>query len=111
MVYMHQLVAARMGLNLDLEVDHVDGDQLNNRRENLRNATRSEQRMNAVGNSALGKNIYFDPVRDVFIVDIRGGGRRVTKYLKTLSEAKVVAKQLQKTLHGKFALSQRKKNA
>jgi hypothetical protein len=101
--YMHQLVAERMGLNLSLEIDHIDGDELNNQRDNLRNATRSEQLMNRIGTAKLGKNIYFDPKRNLFVVDVRGKGKRTTKYLKTLPDAQKVASRLRKELHGKFA--------
>lgn len=53
--YLHRVVAARMGLDLGpsdgrgrsrASVDHIDGDKLNNRRENLRLASRPEQMTN-----------------------------------------------------------------
>lgn len=42
-VLMHRLI---LGCADDLEVDHVDGDPLNNRRSNLRPATRGQNRQN-----------------------------------------------------------------
>lgn len=42
-VYMHRIV---LGIHGELEVDHIDGDTLNNRRVNLRVATVSQNRMN-----------------------------------------------------------------
>jgi hypothetical protein len=45
MVYMHQLILPSPGFDL-LTVDHKDLNGLNNQRENLRLATRSEQRAN-----------------------------------------------------------------
>lgn len=43
--YMHRVLAGEEGL----DVDHVDGDGLNNRRNNLRSATRSQNLQNRKG--------------------------------------------------------------
>lgn len=34
--YLHLMVAERMGLDLTREIEHIDGNPLNNRRDNLR---------------------------------------------------------------------------
>jgi len=46
-IYMHRVVAERMGLEITgLEIDHIDRMTLNNQRFNLRVATRSQNSMN-----------------------------------------------------------------
>ena len=46
-IYMHQLVAERYGLDVcEREIDHKDGNGLNNQRTNLRAATRSQNNAN-----------------------------------------------------------------
>ena len=53
--YIHRLIAERIGLNLTKrEIDHIDGDKLNNQRDNLRIATRSQ---NITGRSILKNNM------------------------------------------------------
>jgi len=45
-ILMHREIAERMGLDLSNDIDHINGDKLDNRRENLRSATRSQNKMN-----------------------------------------------------------------
>lgn len=59
-IYMHRIIA---GTPSDLEVDHRDGDGLNNRRANLRNDTaqqnRCNQRVNTANTSGV-KGVHYD---------------------------------------------------
>jgi hypothetical protein len=43
---LHKIIGARMGFSSILEVDHKDRNRLNNQRENLRSATRSQNGAN-----------------------------------------------------------------
>jgi len=53
-LYMHRLI---LGLSTDMEVDHINGDRLDNRRSNLRLVTRSEN-MHNVHNPRPNKTHY-----------------------------------------------------
>lgn len=50
-IFMHCLIATRMGLKITNQVDHVDRNKLNNKRNNLRLATNQQQK----GNESLRK--------------------------------------------------------
>lgn len=45
-VYMHRIIAERMGLDMSNEIDHKHRNKLNNRRHELRPATRQQQTRN-----------------------------------------------------------------
>lgn len=61
--YIHRIIATRIGLSTLMEVDHIDRNKLNSKRNNLRSATRSEQMINSgmqSNNTSGHKNISFD---------------------------------------------------
>jgi len=96
-VYMHRLIAQTPD---GLLTDHINGDPLDNRRENLRNCTASENQLNTrlrkIGKSGY-RGICFNEKAKTWIVQIRVGG------YKTKEEAVKVYNRLAKVAHGDFA--------
>jgi hypothetical protein len=58
------------------EVDHISGDKLDNRRTNLRFATRSMQAQNAHTPKGRYRNVYLDKRDGVYYGQIRIGKER-----------------------------------
>lgn len=74
-IYMHrQILAAEDGL----EVDHIDGDGLNNRRSNIRFATHQQnlQNQKARGGSSSFRGVAWDRHRAKWRASVRLGGVR-----------------------------------
>ena len=83
----HQLVALNFILNPDnkLEIDHINRNKKDNRVENLRWATRSENVLNTIRPSKLNhKYIYTTPYNNYVVVIKR---LNISKTFKTLEEA------------------------
>jgi hypothetical protein len=58
-IFLHRVVAERMGLKIDgLDVDHIDGDRMNNRRDNLRAATKAQNKHNQRRKKAAATSRY-----------------------------------------------------
>jgi hypothetical protein len=74
-IYMHRLI---LGVR---EVDHINGNGLDNRRCNLRPATRSQQMQNSrkrLDTSSLYKGVYWDKTYGIWRAQIRINGRAIS---------------------------------
>lgn len=104
-IYMHRQILGI--LNSKIESDHIDGDGLNNTRENLRTCTRQDNLRNRISNNSLSsfKGVEKQPCkknpwRAVIVVN------RKTIYLgafKTTKEAALAYNQAAPLYHGEFA--------
>jgi len=89
-------------------VDHINGDKLDNRAENLRDASKSENARNVgvSGRSSTGvKNVTYDAKRGKYHVKLRtDGGRQVfLGRFDTIDAAAKAATKGREMFHGEFA--------
>jgi hypothetical protein len=88
-------------------VDHIDGNPLNNRIENLRAATKLENNRNTTvrkDNKAGVKNVYWSKSASRWVVHIRVEGK--LKHIGLFDDielAELVAIEAREKFHGKFA--------
>jgi hypothetical protein len=91
---MHRLIAGRCGLDVDGgDVDHIDGDGLNNQRSNLRAASRSQNNVNSKrpkNNTSGFKGVYPRSWDGKPVAQIGVDGRRV--YLGTFDDPRDAAR-------------------
>ena len=102
-VYMHRVI---MDAPDGVTVDHINGDGLDNQRENLRFATQVQQNMNRpkYGGKSRYKGVYRRYDDRKWVAQISVGDK--TQYLgsfKTQEEAAHVYNQEAYRLHGEFA--------
>jgi hypothetical protein len=88
-------------------VDHIDGDGLNNRRENLRLATHSQNMQNrrkGCNNTSGYIGVWWDPTTNQWRAELRHAGNRWRRGgFKTALDAAVARDAAAKELHGEFA--------
>jgi hypothetical protein len=102
-VYMHRLLMNPPGA---LSVDHVNGDGLDNRRANLRLATRSEQARNSRKRKSRSrfKGITFHAASGLWMAQIQlPGNKKMARYAKTETEAAYLYNALASEHFGAFA--------
>lgn len=110
-IKMHRLILERMEdgkpLQEDEEVDHVDGNGLNNQRHNLRRATPSQNAMNRgirSDNTTGSKGVTWEQSSQKYRVRIAVNGRRFhVGRFDSLEEATRAYEEKARELHGKFA--------
>ena len=86
-------------------LDHVNRVKADNRMSNLRLATRSQNRMNAVGKSSTGfKGVYWNKSAGKFLVKLQVNGKQIYRGLFTTAEkAHKAYCAVAKHYHGEFA--------
>jgi len=106
-IYMHRQIAEKMGLDLSEQIDHIDGNGLNNQRENLRSATSSQNgfNRNKQNNNTSGfKGVFFDKRRSNYFAQIRINGKSIRLgTFDDINEAVKAYQEAAKKYRGEFA--------
>lgn len=104
----HRIIWKMMtGSDPDDQIDHINGNRLDNRWSNLRAANNGQNRWNtkiAKNNTSGIKGVCFDKARDRWVASIAAGGsnKKLGRF-KSKQEA-IAARRLAETaMHGEFA--------
>lgn len=99
----HRLVYLLLHGYMPEQVDHINGIRDDNRPENLREATNSQNSMNRK-QVVPGRGCYWQPNRSRWMVQIGVDGKRITVgYRKTLDAAISLRKEAEAKYHGEYA--------
>ena len=105
--YLHRLIFIYHHGHCPVILDHVDGDQANNRIENLREATSSQNQMNArinKNNSTGMKNVQWNLEANKYRVELAVNGKnKFIGYYNDPELAELVAIEARDKYHGRFA--------
>jgi len=106
-IKVHRLVFLWHHGFLPVHVDHIDGNGLNNRIENLRAASVSQNRANSKArrdNTSGAKNVYWNKQRGKWMVQsIIQGKQKFFGLFEDLELAELVALEMREKYHGQFA--------
>lgn len=105
-ILMHRQI---LNAPLGLEVDHADGNKLNNQRSNIRICTRSQNAMNMprqANNTSGFKGVHFDKHANKFRAMIRINTKnKHIGHFKNVEDAAIAYNDAAKKYHGEFANS------
>jgi hypothetical protein len=103
----HRLIYLLEHGYLPKEIDHINGDRSDNRIENLRPATRSENQCNrnALANNTSGyPGVSWHKASKAWVVRVMKNGKTVVhQYCKDLELASLVATEARALYHGSYA--------
>jgi hypothetical protein len=106
----HRLVYLMFHGSMPKEIDHIDNNPLNNRIENLRPASRSEQCCNTtlrIDSTSGIKGVTWDKARNKWIVTINKNKKTVFRgRFDSLELAQLVSLEARNKYHGDFAKCQ-----
>lgn len=101
-IYLHRFI---MNCTEELEVDHINHDLLDCRKQNLRIATSSQQKMNTkrrIDNKSGHRGVSKCTDRDKWLVSIAKDKKRVTKRFDKYEDACQFADKILNELHGEY---------
>lgn len=106
-VFLHKVIAERIGLDINLEIDHINQDKLDNRRCNLRAATRKQNARNMkrnCRNTSGFKGVTWDKSRNKWLAQIKTdtNTKHLGRYDCPIEAYKAYCKAAKK-YHGEFA--------
>ena len=90
----------------EMEVDHINGNKLDNRRCNLRLVTRTQNNANrgiASNNTSGYKGVSWNKSLNLWMVYVKLNRKRIVKYAKTKEEAAIKYNQMASALFGEYA--------
>lgn len=98
-IHMHRFL---LGAPTGMDVDHVNGNTLDNRRANLRLVTRSENAQNRAPGSFRGQsgipNVHWNKALGLWVARVKVNGRSAVKYSKDIEIAARYARELRAAL-------------
>jgi HNH endonuclease len=102
----HRLIFLLFHGYLPPMLDHINGDRADNRIENLRECTASQNLQNKAmhkNNKTGVKNVYWCGRAKRYVVSVICSGTRFVKLCKTLEEAAKIAEKKRNELHKEFS--------
>jgi hypothetical protein len=103
----HRLIFLMHKGYLPKTIDHINGDKLDNRIENLRAATVGQNQHNRktnANNTSGYKGVSWDKARKKWLTGIKLEGKRIhLGYFDNVEEAAEVVRKAREELHGDFA--------
>lgn len=105
--FMHWIVAQRAGIDLTNQIDHINGNKLDNRRCNLRAATHSQNQRNSgrrLDNTSGRTGVHWCVHLQKWQARIQVDGKRVSLGVFNTKEQAVIARKIAVENHyGEFA--------